>query len=352
MAIAAALAAMPAQADILYTNQSEGTGTSWYAANLWSASPTGSPGTYTLLGLTGTTESGLNADPNDFVVVSGGLVRNNPVNSGPTYFSGHSLTLEPNGEIRFKGITPSYIDFGAMNDPSGGLILNGGYIDTGDNTAPNLDVLHGRITLTANSTTTCQSQTARGFDLEGLLVGPYTLTLTNVAAAPSVSPLTIGGAIAPSDYNYVANPTAGTLGLSAGTTNAAFVFKPGATLDLNLGTPSGSDLLSVSGTATLLSGAYDLNIRQLVGFGAGQYTILSATTLSETGAVTWNLPSSAFYKYSIKNSGNSIVLNVSPVPEPSTLALLGVGAVSLAVYARRRRKRAACQQATHTRPPE
>ena len=71
------------QAAIYYTNQSEsngnwGTASNGAAGTIWNASATGMGGaTYTML----------SPDPNDFVVLSGGLVRS----TSTTTFAGNSL---------------------------------------------------------------------------------------------------------------------------------------------------------------------------------------------------------------------------------------------------------------------
>ncbi|MGA2035853.1 MAG: autotransporter-associated beta strand repeat-containing protein, partial [Thermoguttaceae bacterium] len=281
-----------------------------YAANLWSTQPAGNPGTYTL---NNGTDAAPDTDTNDFVVVNGGVVRNNAVAGVPTYFAGHSITLNTGAEIRFKGVTPTYIDFGSLSDPTGGLILNGGYIDTGDTAN---DVLHGRITLAADSTVTFQSQAGRSFDLEGLLVGAHKFTLTN--AALTTNPMTIGGVIAPSDYTYATSPTPGTLTLATdgtvpATTNQ-FIFNNGVALDFNLGSigTGTSDMIQVTGAATLAAGTDSVNVRQLAGFSVGTYTLINASAgLTDNVAdSSWILPTGIAYACSITHDANSLYLNV------------------------------------------
>ena len=67
------------------------------------------------------------------------------------------------------------------------------------------------------------------------------------------------------------------------------------------------------------------------GFDPAEFTV-------DTTAFANNVGSGQF---GLAQEGNQVYLTFTPVPEPSTIALLGVGAVALLGWARRRRKRSA-----------
>jgi fibronectin-binding autotransporter adhesin len=187
------LAAQAAAATTYYTSSSEGSGLSWYNSGLWNTSSTGAGGT---------SYSMSSSDPNNFVVVSGGLVRST---SAPN-FTGNSLTINLGGQIRFKGTTAtaSYtalpapystvyttgsasVNFNA--GPNGtaagtGLILNGGTLDPGD--ASTFDVCTGLLKVAANSTIDCGNAAGAGgrvVDLEMSISGSNSISVGNAASS-------------------------------------------------------------------------------------------------------------------------------------------------------------------------
>jgi hypothetical protein len=95
--------------------------------------------------------------------------------------------------------------------------------------------------------------------------------------------------------------------------------------------PGSSDMVNVAGNL-VMDGI--LQITDAGSFGQGVYKLFSYTGgLTDSGLV---LPSSGIYTYSLDTSETgSVYLNVSAVPEPTSLAMLGL--FGLPMLTRRRR---------------
>ena len=109
-------------------------------------------------------------------------------------------------------------------------------------------------------------------------------------------------------------------------------------MELNLNT--GSDKLTVSGTLALAGGGrifFDLSDAD--GLGVGTYDLIDAGSLS--GLTNANLALGqvpAGFVGTLSVAGNSIILTVNAVPEPSTWAALLVGMSAVIVFLGRKRR--------------
>lgn len=161
--------------------------------------------------------------------------------------------------------------------------------------------------------------------------GSPALNLSTIQVTSGTFTLTSGGSIAPGVNGAGTTAVQGSLTLNDG---ARFA------MDLNLNT--GSDKLTVSGTLALVGGGrifFDLS--DAGGLGVGTYDLVDAGTLA--GLTDANLAFGqvpAGFVGTLNVVGNSIILTVNAVPEPSTWAMLGVGAVGAGLVALRRRQTA------------
>ena len=161
--------------------------------------------------------------------------------------------------------------------------------------------------------------------------------------------------------------TTGTLTFSTGLELAG-----GGTVSLKFKDPNGTagsgwDLVSVSGLlnltatsgnpVTLTLSSYDSETGAaglLGGFNPSSsysWQIVSASNATGFDSTAFNIDASAFHdgsldpsQFSVSLSGNSLFLNFTPVPEPSTLALLSLGAAAIVGAGLRRRKARGCSK--------
>jgi hypothetical protein len=232
--------------------------------------------------------------------------------SGAVFTTSTPTRLTTAGRVEFwnssSTTSPGYINTG--NAAFGPVVLNsGGTFDL---------VAAGRVvasTVTANA----------GASISG--IGTFQ---ANVVAD--------GGTISPGN-------SAGILNVQGNVTmqgNSTFEVELGGT---TVGT--GYDRLAVTGNVVLTSANLDVSF--IGGFGSvvspvDTFTIMTGALISGTfgnvinGSVATTSPMGSFL---VTYNADSIVLsNFSLVPEPSTLSLIGLGAIGMAVRARRRRRSA------------
>ena len=193
-------------------------------------------------------------------------------------------------------------------------------------------------TLAVNNGGTLQFDQSGGLNLAaGALIGNG-----NVAGS-----VTSSGVISPSSASFNSSATPGQLNLTGNlslTSVSALLFELGGATQ-----GFGYDFLNVSGTASL--GGAQLNVGFANGFTAttaGTFTLLTSSSLSGAFANVANgqrlVTLDGFGTFQVNYgagsafAANSVVLsNFIAIPEPSTWALFGLGALALAAAHRRRR---------------
>jgi hypothetical protein len=105
-------------------------------------------------------------------------------------------------------------------------------------------------------------------------------------------------------------------------------------LDFELGPGGAQDLLNVSGLLTLNGGS--LHLTDAGGMGAGTYPLIFYGSKSGSVSVLGTPTGPTGFNYSLLDTGSSINLLVSAVPEPGCAALLAMGLSALQLARRRR----------------
>jgi autotransporter-associated beta strand protein len=107
-------------------------------------------------------------------------------------------------------------------------------------------------------------------------------------------------------------------------------------LDFELGAGGAQDLLSISGLLTLNGGS--LHLIDTGGMGAGTYPLIIYGSRSGNILVLGTPIGPTGFNYSLFDTGSSINLLVSPVPEPGCAVLIAIGLSILKLASRRRPK--------------
>jgi len=248
-----------------------------------------------------------------------------------------SLTLNANGSGAWV-IAP---DFVTTNNNNKDLILSGSNV--------NKNEIQGNIALTGLNIT---KQGAGTWVLSGsntygtttvsagtLLINGDSSKATGAVSVASGAKFggsgIIGGATTISSGAILvpgADNNIGTLTLKSGLT-----LSDGSILNFDLGGALG-DKIVISGGSFTSGGVSTIDLNVLSGLTVGTYTLLdwSSVTGSTVSLSNFVLDAGSSSVGTLSLSGNSLILNVDAVPEPSTWVLLAVGAVVLAWTGRRR----------------
>jgi hypothetical protein len=105
-------------------------------------------------------------------------------------------------------------------------------------------------------------------------------------------------------------------------------------LDFELGPGGAQDLLSVNGLLTLNGGS--LHVIDAGGMGAGTYPLILYGSKSGNVSILGTPTGPSTFNYSLLDTGSSINLIVSAVPEPKSTVLMAIGLSASRLVHRRR----------------
>jgi autotransporter-associated beta strand protein len=284
--------------------------------------------------------------------------------SDPAFYG----SIGGNGSIEFANAGGgAEFDLEGSNTYSGGTTVDSGILLVADNSQALGN--GGMLTLKSGSAFGVGSGVTItnpiSIPSDHVAIGGYgTISTGQTITIQALSGITGGtGTVRTAD---VTHPVIGTLSFGPGT---PVVFGPSGGLQLSIEDASGAagvgySTIDVAGNLSITAGpgANTFNI-QLVGvdstgqrigvasnFSLSQsysWTLVSAGSISGFSSTDFFIDSTSFFSnptapgaFSVAQSGNNLVLNFTPVPEPSTWALMACGVCMLAGAAVRRRRRA------------
>lgn len=266
------------------------------------------------------------------VTVNAGVLRSN---SAAGFANSTALTVNSGGTLDMNGISDTVASLagsgGAITQGSAGLALAGA---TGTTTFAGVITGTGTLAKSGGATQILSGNNTLGpISVAG---GTLLFNGTNMTGAITVgSGATFGGTGAVSGIVTVQSGGHLAPGASIESLNVGgLTIGPGSILDFELGPGGARDLLSVNGLFNLSGGS--LNLIDTGGMGPGAYPLIIYGSKTGNVSALGTPTGPAGFAYSLLDTGNSINLIVSAVPECGCATLLAIG-LSVLQLGRRRR---------------
>jgi autotransporter-associated beta strand protein len=264
------------------------------------------------------------------VTINAGVLRSN----NAAGFSSSSAITVNGGTLEMNGVTDTVASLagtgGAVTQGAAGLTLGA---TSGSTTFAG--TVTGTGTFTKNGAATEILSGSNSLGPVVINAGSLLFNGANTTGPVTVNGGTLGGTGSVSGIVTVGPgghlaPGASIESLAIG----GLTLNPSSVLDFELGPGGAQDLLSISGLLTLNGGS--LRLIDAGGMGAGIYPLIFYGSRSGNVSVLGTPTGPTSFNYSLLDTGSSINLLVSAVPEPGCAALIAMGLFALRLAIRRR----------------